>query len=127
MLKDQAAYQKKIADLEDKIETQQINHLTTISDCQIAHLSKATAEEKARQDAENVLLSEQKATEIQYQAAYQKKIADLKDKIETQQTDHLTMIAHLSKETEEEKARQDTRHYILEGPRGKPHRDMLRA
>jgi len=53
------------------------------------------------QKAENVLLSEQKTTEFQDQAAYQKKIADLEDKIEIQQTEYL------SKETVEEKARQD--------------------
>jgi len=61
----------------------------------------------ANQKAENVLLSEQNGTQIQDQAAYQKKIADLEDKIETQETDHLTTIAHLSIETQDKKARQD--------------------
>ena len=125
----QAAYQK-IAHL----ESQQAEHVLLATRHQdqlqaanqkIVDLGNVNKEQKA----ENVLLSEQKATAIEDQAAcqkkikietqhtdhltaiedqaaYQNKIADLEDKIENQQTAHLTTIAYLSKETKEEKARQ---------------------
>ena len=99
----QAANQK-IADL----ETQRTDHLllATKQQDQLQASNQKIADLEDEIKNQNVLLSEQKRTETQIQAAYQKKVADydkMKQNIEIQQTEHLTTIAHLSTE----KAKQD--------------------
>ena len=100
------AADEKIADLENH----QAQHvlLATRHQDQLQAVNQKNADLESEIENQNVLLSEQSANRLQDQAAYQKKIADLDEKIETQQTEHPKKIAHLSKETEEEKATHDT-------------------
>jgi len=103
----QAANQKKIADLENQRAEHDL--LATRYQDQLQAANQKNADLESEIKNQNVLLSELSANRLQDQAAYQKKIAaDLDDKIETQQTEHLKKIAHLSKNTLEEKAGQDT-------------------
>ena len=101
----QAANQK-IADL----ESHRAEHvlLATRHQDQLQAANQKNADLENEIENQNALLSEQSANRLQDQAAYQKKIADLDDKIETHQTEYQRKIAHLSKETSEEKAIQDT-------------------
>ena len=95
----QAANQK-IADL----ETQREDHvlLATKQEDQLQAANQKIADLEHEIENQNGLLSKQRVAETQDQAAYQKKIADLEDKmkqkVEIQETEHLTTIAHLSTE-----------------------------